>query len=350
MPIRETRQSAGGAGPGEHGSDMQSGQVEQAGESRTADEVADTQATQATTLALEEVKRKALESMEAAKKVIDNNINFVNSIETRVENLETRVKTLEEVQVEARLEALDELKLVDKVDELENLKAAHDRVKSELEDLKKRPKPFDYERTLVLSNVNYDPSETDADRRQMVGRIFTEGFLKPLESIPDIVATARLPHNAEKRDPNYHPGLKVEFQDNHTRNLVLFQSHNLRKHKDYCVIEARESMSVGDRRAVECFRHITWTLRSQGIQGLNHIFPNGRMREWRPQAPRQPQAATLEAHLPSSGVSFMQGGRLGGARRRRPVVNVSAVPHPTAPTATWGPRQPGHPRPPTPSQ
>ena len=124
-------------------------------------------------------------------------------------------------------------------------------LEQELAETKRRPKPFDYERTLVLTNVAYNPTETKEERLDIATRILVEGFNIQHKDLPPIIDTARLPHNKETQiaslltDRPYHPGIKVEFTDNHTRNLVLNQAKNLRRNENYKNVEARESMSPG---------------------------------------------------------------------------------------------------------
>ena len=223
---------------------------------------------------------------------------------------------------------------------VEELERKVEGLEQELAVIKTRPKPFDYERTLVLTNVAYSPTETKEERLEIATRILVEGFNIQHKDLPPIIDTARLPHNKEKQiaslstDRPYHPGIKVEFTDNHTRNLVLNQAKNLRRNENYKNVEARESMSVGDRRAVDCLKHITYTLRRQGIAGLNHILPNGRMREWEDRTPLMAPSTTQEpsaSYLPASASASFRGrarGRGGRGGFSRPLVNISKIPKP----------------------
>ena len=212
----------------------------------------------------------------------------INSTLDSIEAYEDRLSV-----VESRLDAYDELNLTEVLGEdgtltarvkvLEEdmgaMKTEHLNLEKEFRAYRDRPMRFEYTRTVVCNNIKMEVPESHETRMQLATRVLQQGMR--LDPVPKIVDVARLPYNPATREATYHPGLKIELESNEDRQKVLRHAKNL-KGSPYEMVNVRESMSPGQRRSIDTFRHLTNTMRSQGMHNIPQILPSGMMREWRP--------------------------------------------------------------------
>ena len=222
-----------------------------------------------------------------------------------VEQLKTNMKN----EFDKVTSVLDKIKTYDqRVQKLETDAEETEERLGMIENTLRRPKEFEYSRTIVISNINKDLREDDENvanmvRLEIAGKILREGL--KLDPIPVIVAVARLPHNPETHSS---PGLKIEFLDEATRDIALKYAKNLKPPSPYSKLKVRRSMSKGERDMILAYRNLYFSLLPQGIE-IDYMHPSGVLVRKRHQ-PRQqhpfprPTAAAAAATATSAATTI----------------------------------------------
>jgi hypothetical protein len=227
---------------------------------------------------------------------------IAQSISDEVTKVRNVIK--EEIREEIRQEVREEIRELTETQQsiLERLET--------LESHSKRPKRFDYGRTIVISNVAMERGENLTRKAYL---ILKDGF--KMSPVPNIIETARLPH---PEDASFNPGVKIEFETEDVRNLVMKHVRNL-KGGMYNELAVRRSMNEGERSLIYAFRQLSRTLYNQGLS-TPYMFPSGNLSKAPPR--NTPAAVPMEApvaqrdellpNLPSVGSRGGYGGYRGG--------------------------------------
>ena len=245
--------------------------------------------------------------MSSMKDIILNALKntITQSITDEVNKVRNVIK--EEIREEIRQEVSDEMREL-----TENQQAILER-RAVLESHSKKTKRFDYGPTIVISHVAMERGENLTRKAYL---ILKDGF--KMSPVPYIIETARLPH---PEDASFNPGVKIEFETEDVRNLVMKHVKNL-KGSMYNELAVRWSMNEGERSLIYAFRQLSRTLYHQGLS-TPYMFPSGNLSRAPPR--NTPAAVPMEAsvaprdelrpNLPSGGSRGGYGGYRGGRGR-----------------------------------
>jgi hypothetical protein len=252
-------------------------------------------------------------------------LNTITTYNDRLVNVENKVGSVGD-KLDTLAEKVNGLEI-----EINQLKQEN----QELREYKRRPKPYLYERTIVVygaekeqAELNGSENEADDARRMIAYNICKYGL--KIDPVPPIIAVMRLPHQNE----NSAPGLKIEFETEDVREKVLKGTRNLAAPSPFSSLVVRRSMNEGERSFMRTYKTLRISMQTQGIE-IPYMYPNGNLRRGRFQFQANPvaPAPTLRPEGPptaAAAVTLMPrlpGAGRGGFRPPRVGLNILGLPH-----------------------